>query len=233
LFGALLFGVVLDALHDALSPRRSGRHAAARGRRRSAVVAAWAIPGVVAVVALLPLVPNVPFTAVGPVGTPLYFSTTVDRVPLGSTAIVYPYPSSVTPNAQMWQAAAGLRFRMPGGYFLVPQPPDDHIAFSPTIGYGRDTLTATTLTELAGGRPPAFTPALRAGLVSQWRAWHVRTLIAFPEGEPDPGRVVSFFTSVVGGPPRLEPGGAYVWDHVTPSGAPHRTPEPGTASEHR
>ena len=189
LFGALLLAVVLDALHDALAPRSAGRHTApARARRRPGVAARWVVPGAVAVVALLPLVPNVPFTAVGPVGTPLYFSTTVDRIPVGSTAIVYPYSSSLTPNAQMWQAVADLRFRMPGGYFLVPQPPDDHIAFSPTIGYGRDTLTATTLTELAAGRPPALSPALRASLLSQWRAWHVRTLIAFPEGEPDPGR---------------------------------------------
>ncbi len=216
LFAALLFGVVLDALHDALGAGRTGRHTARSRRRRGAAVG-WVVPGVIAVVALLPLVPNVPFTAVGQVGTPLYFSTAVDQIRPGTTAVVYPYPSSLTPNAQMWQAVADMRFRMPGGYFLVPQPPSDHIAFSPTIGYGRLTLTATVLIELYQGRPPALTPTLRTKLLGQWQTWHVRTLVAFPEGVPQPAQAVSFFSSLLGRPPRLEPGGAYVWDRI-PSG---------------
>ncbi len=217
LFAALLFGVMLDALHDTFGARRTGRHSA-RSQRRRGTVAAWVAPGVIAVVALLPIVPNVPFTAVGSVGTPLYFSTAVDQIPTGSTAIVYPYPSSLTPNAQMWQAVADLRFRMPGGYFLVPQPPSDRIAFSPAIGYGRDTLTASVLIALYGGNPPSLTPTLRTKLLGQWRSWHVRTLVAFPEGVPDPGRAVSFFSSLLGRAPRLEQGGAYVWAHISQTG---------------
>jgi hypothetical protein len=213
LFAALLFGVVLDALHDGFGASSTGRHTA-RSQRRTLAAVGWMVPGVIAVVALLPLVPNVPFIAVGQVGTPLYFSTTVDRIRAGTTAIVYPYPSSLTPNAQMWQAVADMRFRMPGGYFLVPQPPSDHIAFSSAIGYGRLTLTATVLTELYRGSPPALTPSLRTKLLGQWQAWRVRTLVAFPEGVPQPGQAVSFFASLLGGPPRLEPGGAYVWDRV-------------------
>jgi hypothetical protein len=214
LFAALLFAVVLDALRDTFGTRSTGRHSTQRRRQRSTALG-WMVPGVIAVVALVPLVPNVPFTALGPVGTPQYFSTAVDQIRAGTTAIVYPYPSSRTPNAQMWQAVANMRFRMPGGYYLVPQPPSNHIAYSPVIGYGRTTLTATVLTELYEGSPPPLTPTLRRTLLAQWQAWHVRTVIAVPDGSVQPGQAVSFLSSLLGRPPRREPGGAEVWDHVT------------------
>jgi hypothetical protein len=39
----------------------------------------------------------------------------------------------------------------------------------------------------------------------------VDSLVAFPEGEPDPGSVIAFLTWVVGAPPSTGPGGAYTW----------------------
>jgi hypothetical protein len=212
LFAALLLGVVLDALHDAritrhLRPKRD--HASTvHGRNVMAIV----IPAVVAVVALLPLWPAVPFTAIGSVGTPPYFSSqALKQIPEGSVAVVYPYPSSATPSAQVWQAVAGMHFRMPGGYFLVPEGPDNHIAFSPALAYTRATQTAEVLNQLFLGTPPPLTPTLRNALLDEFHSWKVRSVVAFPAGTAKPGQAVAFFTSLLGKSPKVEVGGAYAW----------------------
>jgi hypothetical protein len=126
-------------------------------------------------------------------------------------ALLYPFPSSITPNAQAWQAVAKLRFAMPGGYFLVPAGPDRHIAFSPGLSYTRSTLTARVLTGLESGQIPPETAALRSALRAQWRRWGVDSLVAFPEGESEPAAVLRFLTWVVGRPAGSGAGGAYTW----------------------
>ena len=100
---------------------------------------------------------------------------------------------------------------MPGGYFLVPSGPARTIAFSPALSYTRSTLTARVLTTLTTGTAPARTPALRGALRAQWRRWGVDSLVAFPEGEPDPTSVIGFLAWAVGRPPSTGPGGAYTW----------------------
>jgi len=218
LFAALALGVILDALHDRLASRRAARHAdhrqAAHDRRLVAVV----VPVAVAVVALLPLLPVAPFTAsIGPLGTPAYFtSPALQRIPDGSVAVVYPYPSPATPNAQAWQAVGGLRFRMPGGYFLVPGSADNAIAFSPQLSYMRDTVTAEVLTKLATGSPPPLTPALRRSLLAEFRSWDVRSVVAFPAGTPDPAQAVAYLTALLGRSPVREPGGGFAWYGLQP-----------------
>ena len=83
-----------------------------------------AVPSVVAVVALVPLYPVTPMRQIRPLDTPAYFTSAgVSEIPTGSVAMLYPFPSSVTPNGQAWQAVAKLSFKMPGGYFLVPLGP--------------------------------------------------------------------------------------------------------------
>jgi hypothetical protein len=212
LFAALLLGVILDAVHQSLIARRERlrRDHSHEVHRRS--IPAVAIPVVIAVIALLPLLPAAPLTGIGPLGTPVYFtSSEVERIPPSSVALVYPYPSSLSPSAQMWQAVAGMRFRMPGGYFLVPDGPDNHLAFSPTLGYARTTLTAEVLNQLLVGTPPALTPTLRRSLLGEFRLWHVRSVVAFPAGTAKPGQSIAFFTSLLGRPPSTEAGGAYAW----------------------
>lgn len=225
LLAALLLGVVLDAVHDALmtGPTRR-RHARRRGVGIALPggIAAVCVPCLMAIVTLAPVAPNFPFTAaIRPVGTPQYFTTSaIVRVPLHSSAVIYPYPTSSAANAQMWQAVAGLRFRMPGGYFLVPQPPSNDIAFSFTYGYGRATITATTLDDLRTGHPPALTPALRHQIAAEWRAWHVRSMIAFPVQTAHPMQAIAFLTALLGKPSQLEPGGGAAWYDVRVLGAP-------------
>ena len=212
LFAALLLAVVLDRIHGSLGrrPLDPHRHTATADHDRRVV--AVAAPLAVAVLALFPLYPVAPPAGIGPVGVPAYFtSPEVSTIPSGSVALIYPYPSSVTPNAQGWQAVAKLRFAMPGGYFLVPSGPAGRIAFSRALSYTRGTLTARVLIRLASGRVPQETLALRTALRSQWRHWGVDTLVAFPEGESDPTAVLHFLTWAVGRPATTGAGGAYLW----------------------
>ena len=228
LFAALLLGVVLDAVHDAIKSGRTRRpHARRRGvgMAISAGVAAVGVPCLLAIVVLAPVAPNIPLTAaIGPVDTPAYFTTAaVSRLPLHSTAVVYPYATSNAPNAQMWQAVASMQFRMPGGYFLVPEPPGNQIAFSFSFGYGRATVTATTLDDLRTGHPPTLTPALRHQIANEWRAWHVRSVIAFPAGTAHPAQAIAFLTALLGKPSQPEPGGGAVWYDVSVRTGPPRS----------
>jgi hypothetical protein len=211
LFAALVFGVVLDRLHQRLDEGSSGAHRPHSRRGSGGTVLAALLPALVAAVALVPLWPAAPFTAVGPVGTPPYFTAAaVERIPAGSVAVVYPYSTSATPDAQAWQAVSSLHFRMPGGYFLVPGR-DGRIAFSPPLGYARDTLVARVLYGLSVADPPALTPAFRASVLAQLAGWKVATLVAVPGRGADPAAAITYLTSLFGRPPRAEGGGTYVW----------------------
>jgi hypothetical protein len=212
LCAALLLALFLDRLHDRLATRRLHTHGHPDRARHDRRVVAVAVPLVLALVALVPLYPVAPMAGIAPVGTPAYFtSSELSNIPTGSVALLYPFPSSLTPNAQAWQAVAKLSFAMPGGYFLVPSGPDRTIAFTPSLSYTRSTLTARVLTGLESGHSPSETPALRGALRAQWNGWGVDSLVVFPEGEPDPAAVIHFFTWVVGAPASPGPGGAYTW----------------------
>jgi hypothetical protein len=224
LFAALLLGVILDRLHRHLSRGPGGPPPLHRpSRRRRPVLLAGLLPGLVAAVALVPLWPLAPFTAVGPVGTPPYFtSAALQRIPSGSVAVVYPYSTSPTPDAQAWQAISSLHFRMPGGYFLVPGP-DGKIAFSPPLGYVRDTLVAQVLYALSVGDPPALTPALRVSLLAQLHSWGVASAVAVPGRGAAPAAAMAYLTSLFGRPPLPEGGGTFAWYGLPTSPA---TPAP-------
>ncbi len=206
LFASMVLALALDALHRWVVERYP------TGWLRTPLGSA-VVPGVLAVVCLVPVIPAVPLVGFADPGIPAYFgSTSIQRVPAGSVALLYPFPSSATPQGELWQAHADLRFKMPGGYFLVPQPPGRTIAFSPALGYDTDTLTSRTLIAVAAGTPPPETPALHAALVAQLRGWHVRTLLASTVGLGDPAQSVRFLTWLAGARPEPD-GGVLVWYH--------------------
>jgi hypothetical protein len=211
LFAALLLGVILDRLRRRLRTSRAGAHRRHGRSARAVRTGAALVPGLVAAFALVPLWPAVPFDAVGPIGTPPYFtSPAIARIPEGSVAVVYPYSSSPTPDPQGWQAVASMHFRMPGGYFLVPGP-DGKIAFSPPLGYTRDNLVAQVLYRLWKGDPPALTPALRGLFLAQLADWQAKSLVAVPGRGEDPTAAIAYLTSLFGRPPRPEGGGTFGW----------------------
>lgn len=200
LFASLVMALALDRLHA----RSAAPEGADQGRSR---VRSIVLPALLAVACLVPVIPSIPLAGIGDPGTPAYFSSAaLRRIPVDSVALLYPYPSSPTPQGQLWQAEGDLHFKMPGGYFLVPQSPLRTIAFDPVVGYDTDTLTARTLIALAAGTPPVETPALRAALVAQLRGWHVRTLVASTAGVGAPAQTVQFLTWLAGAPPTPDHG---------------------------
>ena len=206
LFAGLVLALALDHLHQRI---RDGRRAWLRTPVGSAVV-----PGVLVLVCLAPVIPSFPIHGVDDPRVPLYFSSpALARIAPDSVALLYPYPSSPNPQGQLWQAQSHLRFKMPGGYFLVPQSPGRTIAFAPTLGYGTNTLTARTLIALAAGTPPTETPALRMALIVQLRAWHVQNLLASTVGVARPAQSVQFLTWLAGRPAVVQ-GDMLVWEHL-------------------
>ena len=196
LFVALVLASVLDATYQGL--RRHVCH------RTSAMVA-----GALGLVALLPLLPAWPYAA-GATSVPAYFTSgAVRAVPAGSVAMLYPYPGWAVDGSlpMIWQADAGLRFKLAGGYFLVPTP-GTH-----TVAYEAQSLTASVLTDLYAQGVPALTPALRASLRAQLRAWHVTTVLAQPSGV-DPAGSLRFLTWLVGRAP-TPVDGVEAWYHVS------------------
>lgn len=195
---AVIFALALEALRERL--RRDGR----RPERAAAACAGLACAGL-ACLALLPLVPAWPYwTRTAQV--PRYFSSAqVTALQPGSVAVLYPFPAAGNANPMLWQVAAGMRFKSPGGRFVLPAPGTPAGPAS-----DRQTLTGQTLTRLAAGQLPALTPELRRALRNQLRAWHVRAVLVQPAG-PRPGLVVPFFEWLLGRPPDVRSGGISAW----------------------
>jgi len=172
----------------------------------------------VAVVCLVPLVPDLPIAGIVDTAAPAYFtSAALSATPSGRVSVLFPYPSSSTPEGQLWQSVAAMHFRSPGGYFLVPQGPQHHIAFTPAVPYAADTLTARVLGRVYLGTPPAETGALRAALLAQLRSWHVSDLVASLDDVPRPAVSLRFLTWLMGGPPATVLG-VRIWHHVPGGG---------------
>ncbi len=212
---AVIFACVLEALRERL--RRGG----------TAVAACAAL----ACLALLPLVPAWPYwTRITQV--PRYFSSSlVTSVPAGSVALLYPFPSSSDAIPVLWQVAAGMRFKTPGGRFVVPAAGASGTAVS-----GRQALTGQVLGQLAAGQPPPLTPALRRALLTQLQAWRVHAILVQPAGRR-PDLVVPFFDWLLGRPPDARAGGITAWySHLPqlppPAGLRHRT-RPGRRARRR
>ncbi|BEP14925.1 glycosyl transferase [Acidothermaceae bacterium B102] len=76
---------------------------------------------VAALILLAPLTPR-PLEATARPATPTFISTGLSKTFLasGSTVLVLPFPSPTNTNAMDWQADDGLRWSMPGGYFVGP-----------------------------------------------------------------------------------------------------------------
>ncbi len=130
---AVLFAVGLTEVRARLEQytvrRRQAPNAGAPERLPSSVprrrttngVAGWGA-ALLGLCILLPTMPNWPYGQ-RPADVPAFFnSAAVHAVPAGSLALTYPYPLSSTAWPMLWQADAGMRFRMLGGYVIAPDP---------------------------------------------------------------------------------------------------------------
>ena len=141
---------------------------------------------------------------------PAYFGTAgFRRIPPDSVAVIFPLPSERLPQASLWQSTTGMRFKLPGGYFLVPSAAGT-MTYSPQLLIGQISLTALVFAALAAGTSPPRTPDAQRALLGQLRAWHVESVVAFPEGTANPAEVISYLTWLIGRPP-LPRSGAFAW----------------------
>ena len=109
-----------------------------------------------------------------PTGVPPYFtSSAVERIHPGTVALTYPYGAPLHAEPMVWQAVAGLRFSLIGGYALVPDQEGVPTLFPSLL---TPPAVEQFLLEQDGGVPFYFAPAIAddAELVTEVRRFLVR-----------------------------------------------------------
>lgn len=185
LFTAGLVGAGLAFALDTVT-RDTGSRRVAHRRAAGATV--------VVVVALLPVLPApLPAAAVDPVPT-WFTSPAVARCP-GGSLLVLPYPSFFDPDPLRWQAASGMAFEMPGGYFIGPAA-DGHAY----VG-GQPTVTGQLFAQVQNdGRVQPVTPALQAAFAADLRRWKACAVVLGPSRHLDAVRAQA--SALMGQEPR-------------------------------
>jgi hypothetical protein len=204
LFAGLLFALFIDALPARIFPPpltgegQGGGFSLPRVRWRAGV---WGWTTVVLVI--VSLIPRLPYP-VASVTVPAFFaSAAAQRIPEGSVALIAPYSRQWRAEAMVWQAASGMRFRMPEGDAIVPGP-----SLSPPASALGSLLVKLEEGSATGPPPEAMRPALMADL----RYWDVRTVIVGPMDGRE--TVAALFTWLLGRPAETV-GGVEVWWDVS------------------
>ena len=193
LFVAVLLAVGLDRLYGDLR------------NRRWASTARWATVTTVAAVVVVPLLPRWPYPAFD-ASTPAFFSSSVAaRIPDGTVVLTYPYPSGANIQAMMWEADTSMRFRMLGGYALIPNS-QKLVTLNP---YPVDPQSVpNTLSGDFTGVTPTSTATV-GDVRSLLRRYRVSTVIVTSIGA-DPGSADALIRSAVLAAP-LTVGNVEVW----------------------
>jgi hypothetical protein len=190
LFGYLLVGLLLAIFIDTYL-------AGARGRRLlvgSAVVA----------VALLPLLPRWPYPHTDGTVPAFFTSGDVRQIPDGTIALIAPFSHGDESTAMLWQAASGMRFRMPEGYGFIPGPSQDP----------PKTVTQNVMVGIQRGNgAPAVSDELRQQILGDLRSLQVQTVIVGPMAHED--QMVALFIGVLQSTP-TSTGGVNVWSLPAP-----------------
>jgi len=217
LFAAMLVAVGVDHVHDARRLRMlCGRKDAvgvvvhaANGRRYM-----WlALTSLAAALAVVGWIPRWPY-ATAPTGVPAYFtSSAVDHIPAGGVVLVSPYPSVEEVQPMLWQAMAGMRFQIVGGYSLFASPTGAAMDFPDVLQPA--AVERFLFSEVTGGPPYPTGPVPSYGpdLIGQTRVFlqsnHVGTVLWTPIGTY-PAVVRQLFVAVLG-PPSQVSGGVAAW----------------------
>ena len=102
-----------------------------------------------------------------------------NTIPHGAAVISYPYPTGGNfMRPVTWQAAMDFPFKMPAGYFRVPQGSSQTVGFDPVYGYGFSSYPAQVLVQLEAGTPPSPSANLREAFLAPLHTWGVRWLLA-------------------------------------------------------
>jgi hypothetical protein len=212
----MLLAVGVDLMGQVVRPARYARHL------RLLFVAAL-------VGALIPLVP-MPLYVAHRAAVPRFVSSGEWRayVPPGRAVVTVPLPSYQAPDPMYWQAAAGLDFPVPRGYYLGPTGPADRAAMFgapprptatllyaisvlpkvPKPSVGGDTPLGTLVTPKSDP-PVTITGADRDRAVEDLRYWRAAIVILAPQRNAD--RLRATLTDLLGYPPRWVDG-VWLWD---------------------
>jgi hypothetical protein len=156
---------------------------------------------VLSLVVVCPLVP-LPTTEAA---TPRFFADDARRIPQGSVALIAPFARDFhAPQAMLWQVVAGMRFRMPEGYVLVPGPSGNAIAGPPRTPLS-DAMVAIAM---GSGAPADRSAAARTQLGADLERWQVATVVVGPMEHR--AEMVDFLAWLLGRQP-VEDQGVQVW----------------------
>jgi hypothetical protein len=183
LFAALLLALIVDALYTHL----------ADGSGRRDRLGAWAACTLLVGCVLVPLVPAWPYPAAA-VPVPAWFTSGARSLPVGSTVVVYPYSTSSTSSAMVWQAMADMRFRMPGGYAVFGTP-------TGATFHSQPSELQNALATCFAGDTPTIAPATTR---SELRAMGASAVVVVPT-EPGAPCARHLFERALG-PPLLTQG---------------------------
>jgi hypothetical protein len=171
-----------------------------RQRQRRPLV--WPLAAAAVCVSLLPTV-HFPTEAST---VPAFFSSGAREVAPGRTVLLLPLADSTHPQAMLWQAVAGYRFAMTGGYAIRPLP--GGVATTAPAGAG---VAAVIENVEATSAVPAITAATRARWIAQLRADGVSSVIVGPDRAD--AALVDFITRLLQTSPRWT-GGVALWPSI-------------------
>ncbi|MET8980770.1 dolichyl-phosphate beta-glucosyltransferase [Streptomyces sp. NPDC004539] len=157
--------------------------------------------------ALLPLVPA-PLKSEPRAAVPAFFAdgTWKSYVRGGETLVPVPLADPAAAEALHWQVAAGLGFRMPGGYFNGPYGDGDRTG---VYGVPLNFTSGLFADVHATGVVPVVDPAARRQVRADLAAWRAGALVVAP------GRYAEQLRETVDklmGRPGERVGGVWVWD---------------------
>jgi hypothetical protein len=217
LFATLLASVGLDRAHDEVKlGRRSFATEADRPWPRSRRVLFASVVVLLTSASVVALLPGWPYSGTGPADVPSYFSSgAVNRIPYDSVVLISPYPSYANPTPLVWQAVAGFRFKILGGYgeFALP---------SGAASVLPAALTPNAVESFLGGEVssiPGFfggKTTMSPGLVAEFRLflrrYRVGTVLYSATGA-HPRPVYQLFSTALG-PPSAPAGSIIAWYDV-------------------
>jgi hypothetical protein len=201
-----VFGNILPARLSLYITLLAGMVLAVAVDRSLGVRSVWLRSGATALVltTLIPLVPAFSFPAVAAVSPTFFTSAAVQRIQQNEVVLVAPFarwPESAAP--MLWQALAGMRYRMPEGYVAGPGPDG-------TAQFGPPASPMSLAMEDIGlyGNRPQMTDDRRAAIRKDLQDHRVTQVVVGPM--PHQELMVALFTDLLGRPPE-QVDGVLVW----------------------
>ena len=161
--------------------------------------------------------------------TPLWFRHAAVKLPAGTEVLAYPYPDGGENQAMGWQAIDDLRFRIVGGFAIVPGKDGRHSSSISLFGGTRAILDSLSFRVGHKNVPPlpAATPAAVSMVRGSLHHWGVQVVVVTREGRSPP-YALAYLTAVIGRAPLYQQG-AWVWYGLGPDAPLRLDPSVTTA----